>query len=197
MQQLALYIVPAGPQDEPPYISFKALKKQVPFPASLMDHYGSAQAVMQSLAPLGLYGTGPLVRIHHTQHVELRAAALAAGQLPPGTVPAAAAAAAAGTGSSGGGWVAPAGTPEPVAAEARGWLHWLAQRVPLTDPPQQVSCKLLRQEMQIPEPVKMHFKGSIGFLQSVPGLQQHAGILALQPELHRALLAAAGPARKS
>lgn len=191
MQRVALYLTPAVPPEKPPCISQQNIRKHVPIPRCLLDHYGSARAVMQSLTHLGLYWNGPLdntphVRIHHAQHVELRAAALAAGQLPP--APAAAAAAGAG------GWVAPAGMPAQVAAQAHGWLHWLAQRVPLTDPPQWVPRKLLYQEMPIPQPVVSHFKGSGSFLTSFPGLKQHTGSLALQADLHRALLAEAATA---
>jgi hypothetical protein len=149
MQRLALYLTPAVPPAEPPSIAHTTINKFVPIPQCLLDHFGSARAVMQSLTHLGLYWKGPLestphVRIHHAQHVELRAAGLAAGLLPPGPVPAPVA---------GDGWAAPADMPGQLAAEARGWLHWLAQRLPLTDTPQSVSCQLLRQEMPIPQPV--------------------------------------------
>jgi hypothetical protein len=95
--------------------------------------------------------------------------------------------------------VAPAGTPEPVAAEAREWLHRLAQRLPLTDPPTptllwHMPRRLQREELPIPQAVIAHFGTPDGFLQSVPGLQQHAGFLVLQSELHTALLAAAAAA---
>jgi hypothetical protein len=64
--------------------------------------------------------------------------------------------------------VAPAGTPETVAAEARGWLHWLSQRVPLTDPPQRVSRKLLCDEKLLPLAVLGYFKSPDGFFAAVP-----------------------------
>jgi hypothetical protein len=84
--------------------------------------------------------------------------------------------------------------PETVVAQARGWLYSLAQRVPLTDPPTWVSRKQLYEEMLLPLAVLGHFNTPDSFFATVPGLRQRAGSLALQPELHRALLEAAGRA---
>jgi hypothetical protein len=55
MQRLALHMIPAGPQEEPPYIAYNTLKNQVPIPPCLINYFGSTQAVLQSCTHLGLY----------------------------------------------------------------------------------------------------------------------------------------------
>jgi hypothetical protein len=63
MQRLALHVTPAGPQAEPPSISYTSIKQHLPIQRCLLDHHGSAWAFFQSLAHLGLIWYGRRVTL--------------------------------------------------------------------------------------------------------------------------------------
>jgi hypothetical protein len=155
------------------------LRQELPIPACMVQHYGSASSCVRELPELIVHEQGGLftVSLHPEAHKRLRTRAL-----------------------SGGSGFQRQQQMDAVGPATEAWLQDLAQLLPLQLPPASVTMGELRRELPIPACLVKHYGSACRCVKELPELfiadgREGVLIVSLHPEAHKRLRARAAAAR--
>jgi hypothetical protein len=164
LQQLALLLPLADPPAE---MCMGVVKKQLPIPPAVVQHFGTVSKFLRSMPGLHCRYKGQgFVSLDPAFHRSLkREAEAAAGRLP-----------------------------QQLQAQVRGWLRQLARLLPPVPTGAIESLRGLRTVLPVPDPVWRHFGSVSAFVGGTPGLSWVGQYdFRLDPALHAELLQEVGP----